>query len=574
MTSARALVETLRSSATPDAELVRRYVDSGDADAFAALVLRHGGPVWRVCRAVAGNPHDADDAYQVTFLLFARNAGHIRQPARVAAWLHGVAVKVAGKARSRRRPEPLLFDPVARPEGDGENAAALHAELARLPDKYRVPLVLCALEGRSRAAVAADLGWTLNRLKSCLEQGRERLRKRLAARGIVGAGLVAVAPLMAAPPVSLDGLQTDGIASLLTEVSAMTSSRIGRSVAVLAGLAVGVFGLAVGIGGQPPAVPKAEAKAKADPKPPAKPMPTWERTDLEPDLYEVRHMGDLGTPWFRARFSVLEDLRHNPKLYNSLELDGRGDVSKVVLEKLLAANPWPLDEAARFLAKGEAVIVTANGVGPPDKPIRTGHYLVTWRHNPVKADGDRWNLAKVEFATADQVKPLLAKFEKAKEKHAPHFLRPSPAEDAESGGSIHNWQSRLYSGEAALRDNCHLAYRGFAKAALYKSPAEALKLYPGTPVTEKQLAALLKNNGGKLPFAELVGDTRADLITPPGKYYAPDGEKAGIHVAVAFTRKDFAGTWQLASVEWLTPEQAAARCAEYLNGKHAVKPTR
>ena len=413
MTSARALVETLRSSATPDAELVRRYVDSGDADAFAALVLRHGGLVWRVCRAVAGNPHDADDAYQATFLLFARDAGRIRQPARVAAWLHGVAVKVAGKARSRRRPEPLLFDPVARPETDDDTAAALHAELARLPDKYRVPLVLCGLEGRSRAAVAADLGWTLNRLKSCLEQGRDRLRKRLAARGIVGVGLVAVAPLWAAPPVSVDRPTTDGIASLLTEVSAMTSSRIGRSVVVLAAPAAGVFGLAVGVGGQPPAVPKAEAKGKADPKPPATPVPTWERTDLEPVPYITSGVPDRDLLNSFNGGEAVQDYFWWRGEYAAGRRPWNREVPRAEFDRLLAANPWPLEDSARFRAKGELVTVTANGIGPPEKPTGRGHYLFTWRDKPKRDINESWTLVKVEFASTEQMKPLLAKFNTA-----------------------------------------------------------------------------------------------------------------------------------------------------------------
>src|SRR5262249_18142983 len=162
-----------------------------DADAFRTLVSRHGPVVWAVCRRMLRNHHDAEDAFQATFLELARGAGGIRAGGAVAGWLCGVAARVAARVRSTRRTETAEVEASAgHPDGAlgdltvREAEANLYEELAGLPEKYRAALVLCCLEGLSRTEAAAELGWTENQLKNCLEQGRERLRSRLASRGI------------------------------------------------------------------------------------------------------------------------------------------------------------------------------------------------------------------------------------------------------------------------------------------------------------------------------------------------------------------------------------------------------
>ena len=104
-------------AAGPDADLLARFVAARDEAAFAALVGRHGAAVWDVCRSVLGNRADADDAFQAVFLLLARRAGRLRTPASVGAWLHGVAVRVARKARAaaarRREKEAGVLPPGA-----------------------------------------------------------------------------------------------------------------------------------------------------------------------------------------------------------------------------------------------------------------------------------------------------------------------------------------------------------------------------------------------------------------------------------------------------------------------------
>src|SRR5262245_64486531 len=142
-----------RVERTPDVELVRAFVASRDHAAFAALVRRHGPLVLATARRVTGNAADADDAFQATFLLLARQARAIRNPAAVGGWLHGVASRIARAARRaaarRRTHEARAQAPAPPPPSDlswREVQALFEAELARLPDRYRVPFVLGAVK--------------------------------------------------------------------------------------------------------------------------------------------------------------------------------------------------------------------------------------------------------------------------------------------------------------------------------------------------------------------------------------------------------------------------------------------
>lgn len=184
-----------------DAELIERFVESADGTAFASLVERHGPLVLGVCRRVLRNHHDAEDVLQATFLVLARQARHIRERDALAGWLYKVAYRLSLKLRAsaerRRKADQGL--PPARPgtvESDitwGDLRLVLDEELDRLPEKYRAPLLLCCLAGRTRDEAAAQLGWSLGALKMRLERGRQVLRRRLARRGLtVTAGLLAV----------------------------------------------------------------------------------------------------------------------------------------------------------------------------------------------------------------------------------------------------------------------------------------------------------------------------------------------------------------------------------------------
>ena len=180
-------VHRMSSEAGPpadDSTLLTRFLTARDPAAFDALVARHGPMVLRVCRHMLGNPHDAEDAFQATFLVLARKAANVRPPGALGGWLHGVAYRVALKARKaalrRRRHEglaPDLAPPDPRPDPLAELTARealriLEEEVQRLPEPYRLPVVLCCLHGVPQAEAARQLGCTPGAVKGRLERGR------------------------------------------------------------------------------------------------------------------------------------------------------------------------------------------------------------------------------------------------------------------------------------------------------------------------------------------------------------------------------------------------------------------
>lgn len=176
-----------------DADLLGQFAAGRDPAAFAALVRRHGPAVLGVCRRVLRDRHDAEEAFQMTFLALARRAAELRDPTRVGSWLYGVAVRTAQKVRSlaarraaRETPNADL-DPPGRPAPDPDwpaVLAALDEEMVALPEKYRAPLVLCYLEGLTNEDAARRLGWPPGSMSYRLARGRELLRRRLTGRGV------------------------------------------------------------------------------------------------------------------------------------------------------------------------------------------------------------------------------------------------------------------------------------------------------------------------------------------------------------------------------------------------------
>jgi RNA polymerase sigma factor (sigma-70 family) len=180
-----------------DAELLELFLEYRDETAFATLVQRHGPMVMGVCRRLLRDPGDAEDAFQATFLVLVRKAFALTGQASLAPWLHGVAQRTALKARSlaaRRAAwqEPLHIEPPAKvvPTTDAwEWQVLLEQEVQRLPDKYRVPVVLCYLAGQSKRAAAAHLGLPEGTVSSRLARARETLHRRLSRRGVVLSGI-------------------------------------------------------------------------------------------------------------------------------------------------------------------------------------------------------------------------------------------------------------------------------------------------------------------------------------------------------------------------------------------------
>jgi RNA polymerase sigma factor (sigma-70 family) len=216
-----------RAAPHPDAQLLGRFTARRDEAAFAALVRRHGPMVLNVCRSVLRHEQDAEDAFQATFLVLARKAASIRRPGAVAGWLCEVAYHAAVKAQSdaaRRRAQERRAPPMAPADPTLDMTLrdlrrVLHEELRRLPEKYRLPLVLCYLEGRSYEEAAGQLGWGRGTFRGRLDRGREHLRRRLAARGVALSALVCAAAV--APRAAAEAL----VNSVARKASGATSAR-------------------------------------------------------------------------------------------------------------------------------------------------------------------------------------------------------------------------------------------------------------------------------------------------------------------------------------------------------------
>jgi RNA polymerase sigma factor (sigma-70 family) len=233
-----------------DAQLLERFLagrDEGAEAGFAALVERHGPMVLRVCGRILRDPHDAEDAFQATFLVLARRAGSVRRRDSLASWLHGIARRVALHARAdaarRRRHEgrcAALRE--AEPTDDGaepllEGWPELHEEVARLPAAYRESVVLCYLEGLTTAAAARRLGCAQGTVLARLSRARARLRRRLVGRGLaLSAGLLAadLAPGAAGAAVPAGLARSVNKAAMEVASGATAAGSVPASVAALA----------------------------------------------------------------------------------------------------------------------------------------------------------------------------------------------------------------------------------------------------------------------------------------------------------------------------------------------------
>jgi RNA polymerase sigma factor (sigma-70 family) len=254
----------LRQDARTDGQLLASFIDKKDEGAFEALVYRHGPMVFGVCRRVAGNYHDAEDAFQATFLVLAGKAPSVSPRERVANWLHGVALRTAMKAKAmtakRRRREKQVTE-MPEPETVQHDPwhdlqPLLDQELNGLPENYRLPILLCDLEGKTIKEATQQLGWPQGTLATRLARGRKLLAKRLANRGIVlsAESLVAVvsrnvasasvatslmsstvkaATLMAAGQATVAGMVPAKVAALMEGVMKAMSMRKFKTALVL-----------------------------------------------------------------------------------------------------------------------------------------------------------------------------------------------------------------------------------------------------------------------------------------------------------------------------------------------------
>ena len=195
----RMLFEAGAVGGLTDRQLLDRFrAREGEAAelAFAALVERHGPMILRVCRRTLRDEHDAQDAFQATFLVLVRKAGSLRAHDSLGGWLHAVACRVAAYVRAaearRRAHERRVAEAatIPTPAGNGgwdDLGPVLHEEIGRLPERYRAAVVLCDLEGLTQEQAAQRLGWPSGTVRSRLARGRGRLQARLTRRGLAPA---------------------------------------------------------------------------------------------------------------------------------------------------------------------------------------------------------------------------------------------------------------------------------------------------------------------------------------------------------------------------------------------------
>ena len=284
-TSQVSLFEHLCRAVPSDGELLGRFVERRDERALAALVDRHGPMVWGVCRRLLSH-HDAEDAFQATFIVLVRKAGSVKPREMVGNWLHGVARQAALQARAARRRAgegqvTRMPDVEAPQDRWADVRPILDEELGRLPDHYRAVIVLCDLEGRTRKEVARQFGCPEGTVASRLSRAREMLAKRLTGRGVaLSAGALTAAFLQSSASAVPASVLTSTIkaASLCGQavipvkvatlaegvLKAMLVSKLKAAVAVvlvLGFLAVGAIGVGIARGQQ-----KGDAPQDSEPK--------------------------------------------------------------------------------------------------------------------------------------------------------------------------------------------------------------------------------------------------------------------------------------------------------------------
>jgi RNA polymerase sigma factor (sigma-70 family) len=184
-----------------DGQLIAQFLSDGEGReaAFRALVVRHGPMVFGVCRRVLDDPNSAEDAFQDTFLVLMRKASSLRDTDLLTNWLYGVAHRISRKAKARSARRKAVESSVTGDDRKGceldraELRAVIDEEIGRLPERFRLPLILSHLEGLGHREVARRLGCPVGTVESRLSRARERLRSRLARRGLApSAGALAV----------------------------------------------------------------------------------------------------------------------------------------------------------------------------------------------------------------------------------------------------------------------------------------------------------------------------------------------------------------------------------------------
>jgi RNA polymerase sigma factor (sigma-70 family) len=362
-----------------DAELLDRFLGLRDASAFEALVARHGPMILSVCRGVLRDPADAEDAFQATFLILVKKAHTIRGGQALGGWLYQVAHRVAVQANvvaaRRRAHEREVGQMTAASATSGPGAPddllpALHEEIARLPEKYRLPVVLCDLEGLPQAEAAGQLKWSERTLRRRLAEARDRLKDRLARRGLApdGAALSAVflnearaaippawnaavvrAAIHAIDPIAATGIASAAAQSLTQEVlKAMLMQKLTVAAAALLGAGLLAWAASAAMVPRGDADGKQAVKASAsapraetapDPLDPAGTFPVHGRV-LDPD----------GRPVAGAEIFV----RHNTQFgWSAVDPGPEGQKGRVAVSDADGRFRFDLDKASSDFPWGD-----------------------------------------------------------------------------------------------------------------------------------------------------------------------------------------------------------------------------
>jgi RNA polymerase sigma factor (sigma-70 family) len=369
-----------------DAQLLDNFVSRRDEASFEVLVWRHGTMVLNLAHRVLRDPHEAEDAFQAAFLVFARRAGSIGNREAVGSWLYKVAYRVALRARARAarrrgREEPADELP-ARASADEvlwrDLRPVLDQEIDRLPEKYRAPFVLCYLQGHTNEEAAEQLGCPKGTVLSRLARGRERLRSRLARGGLALAAVGAATALSekvasASVPTALvnttvqaalpfaaghaaAGLVSASVAALTEGVlHTMFLTKLKTATAAL--LALAVLGTGVGVvSRQTPAAGPVRDLA-ADSVLAGEREQDGRRQERDAPADADRRRDSRPAPAFQGRITVISD----DGMTLTLEGGGRGrEVTKITV-KLTDSTRIEFDGALKDVAKklrvGDAVAV-------------------------------------------------------------------------------------------------------------------------------------------------------------------------------------------------------------------------
>jgi RNA polymerase sigma factor (sigma-70 family) len=302
-----------------DAELLERFCGRREEAAFALLLQRHGPTVLGVCRRVLRDTHAAEDAFQTTFLILVQKAGAVRKRQALGSFLYGVAYRVAARARSQAeqpaRQGPTIpaaenemgaLDELARAEA----LAVLDEEIGCLPDKYRRPLILCYLEGKTHEQAAREMAWPKSSVPARLKRGCELLRQRLTRRGIT-LPAAALAVLLADRSASaVPALLT--LSTVRSAVQALAGSAVPGTTAVrwsvllvlllTAGLAVAGVSVLASPHEQPKAEPPPQAAQPAEQPKEQRVVAT--RTDQNGDALPADAVARIGAVRFQHSTSV------------------------------------------------------------------------------------------------------------------------------------------------------------------------------------------------------------------------------------------------------------------------------